>query len=454
MDKDIVVADKISQKANEYYNQCSKIYTKYLSDNDSNNEIPLPDPMDDNFSVPAELLFIELCKKYKSWIGHRPEFDNLLIGQLYEGKDWKIEDFKFTSSNVKSKKYVVYLELFYIHPSPRSRLFNKSIKIDGVVIENCSKKIYKSVYNKHVLCESVKRTEGQVLYDSGWNIVSGTKRRYLSINKDNEKNIHPIKVTVYSPYGEFGALSQAIDKVNILIQCLNVTQNINRRELEIIGYDHDNIEKQIIVTETGRSLIEGSERFNTYYNPSRMTKMPTREYDNSKKKRCLFDKILQPATDDQCFLKDRIRFVLQDLYTAYNSDNAGSRMLNYWRCLEHTTRKNGETRKEKEIINIFKKRYSNRTWEEMGDLVVRARNQFVHIGICAGEQEYGSNYLKWTQQYAEQSLTFLLYLYKNRDVWENENDLNMFFDIFQRSTKELMLSESILNLKKIITNSR
>jgi len=185
-----------------------------------------------------------------------------------------------------------------------------------------------------------------------------------------------------------------------------------------------------------------------------MVKAPTREYNNSKDKKLLLDKILQVATDGQRYLKERIRFVLQDLYTAYNSDNAGSRMLSFWRCLEHTTRKNGETRKEKEIINIFKKRYSNRTWEEMGDLVVRARNQFVHVGVYAGEQEYGSNYLKWMQQYAEQSLTFLLYLYKNRDVWKNNEDLNMFFDIFQRSTKELTLSKKVLNLKKIMTNDK
>lgn len=448
------MSDKINQKANKYYNQCSSIYATYISDYDPNNEMPLPDPMDDNFSIPAELLFIVLCKKYKGWINHRSEFDSLLIRQLYENKEWNIEDFKFTPRNVKGKKYFVYLELFYIHPSPRSRLFSNPIKIDDVIIENCTKKTYKSVYDKHILCESVKREESQGLYNSGGNIVSGAKHRYLSVGKSKEKNVHPIKITVYSPYGALDALNQAIDKVNLLIQCLNVAQNINRRELEIIGYDHNNLEKQIVVAETGRSLIEGVERFNIYYDPSRMTKIPTREYNNSKNKKILLDEILQAATDNRCFLKDRIRFVLQDLYTAYNSDNAGSRMLNFWRCLEHTTRKNGETRKEKEIINIFKKRYSNRTWEEMGDLVVRARNQFVHVGVYAGEQEYGSNYLKWMQQYAEQSLTFLLYLYKNRDIWKNEEDLNMFFDIFQRSIKELTLSENILNLKKRMTNDK
>ena len=441
------MSDKTNQKANEYYNQCNKIYTKYVSDHNSNNEIPLPDPMDDNFSVPAELLFIELCKKDKSWIDHRPEFDNLLIRQLYENKEWSIGDFKFTPKIIRGKKYVVYLELFYIHPSPRSRLFSKPIKIDGVIIENCTKKTYKNIYNRFILCESINMSENKESYDSRGDIVSGVKRRYLSIDKENEKNIHPIKATVYSKDEELSALNLAIDKVNLLVQCLNVAQNINRRELEIIGYDHDNLKKQIVVAETGRSLIEGDERFNEYYTPSRITKMPTREYINSKSKKLLFNEILQVATDDQCYLKDRIRLVLQDLYTAYNSDNAGSRMLSYWRCLEHTTRKNGETRKEKEIINIFKKCYSDRTWEEMGDLVVRARNQFVHIGVYVGEQEYGSSYLKWTQLYAEQSLTFLLYLYKNRDVWKNEEDLNMFFDIFQRSTKELTLSEKILNLK-------
>ena len=449
------MTDKINQKeANEYYNQCSSIYAKYVSDHDSNNEIPLPDPMDDYFSVPAELLFIELCKKDKDWAKHRPEFDKLLIGQLYKNKEWNIEDFKFTPRNVKGKKYFVYLELFYIYPSSRSRLFSNSIKIDGVIIESCTKYTYKNIYNRFISCESMNRSESQESHNLRENIVSGVKHRYLSIDKDNEKNVHPIKVTVYSEDNELGALNLALDKVKLLVQCLNAAQNTAIRELNIFGYDPDSLKKQIVVAETGRSFIEGGERFNEYYIPSLMVKAPIREYDNSKKKKCLFNKILQAATDNRCFLKDRIRFVLQDLYTAYNSDNAGSRMLSYWRCLEHTTRKNGETRKEKEIINIFKKRYSNRTWEEMGDLVVRARNQFVHVGVYVGEQEYGSNYLKWMQQYAEQSLTFLLYLYKNRDVWKNNEDLNMFFDIFQRSTKELKLSKKVLNLKKRITNDR
>lgn len=377
-----------------------------------------------------------------------------MIGQLYENKEWNIEDFKFTSRNVKGKKYVVYLELFYIHPSPRSRLFSNPINIDGIIIESCTKYTYKNIYNRFISCEFMNRSESQELYDLKENIVSGVKRRYLSVDKDNEKNVHPIKVTVYSEDKELSALNLAIDKVNLLVQCLNAAQNIAIRELKIFGYDPDSLKKQIVVAETGRSFIEGGERFNEYYTPSPIVKAPTREYNNSKNKKLLLDEILQAVTDGQCYLKDRIRFVLQDLYAAYNSENAGSRMLSYWRCLEHTTRKNGETRKEKETINIFKKRYSNRTWEEMGDLVVRARNQFVHVGVYVGEQEYGSNYLKWIQQYAEQSLTFLLYLYKNRDVWKNEEDLNMFFDIFQRSPEELTLSGKVLKLKKIMANNR
>lgn len=449
------MTDKINQKeANEYYNQCSNIYAKYVSDHGSNNEIPPPDPMDDYFSVPAELLFIELCKNDKGWANHRPEFDKLLIGQLYKNKEWSIEDFKFTPRNVKGQKYIVYLELFYILPSPKFRLFSDPINIDGVIIESCTKYTYKNIYNRFISCESMNKSESQELYDLKENIVSGVKRRYLIVDKENEKNVHPIKVTVHSEDNELSALNLAVDKVNLLVQCLNVAQNIAIRELKIFGYDPDGLEKQIVVAETGRSFIEGGERFNEYYTPSLMVKAPTREYNNFKDKKLLLGEILQAVTDGQRCLKDRIRFVLQDLYTAYNSDNAGSRMLSYWRCLEHTTRKNGETRKEKEIIKIFKKLYSNRTWEEMGDLVVHARNQFVHVGVYVGEQEYGSNYLKWIQQYAEQSLTFLLYLYKNRDVWKNEEDLNMFFDIFQRSSKDLILSGKVLNLKKIMTNDR
>ena len=358
------MTDKINQKeANEYYNQCSNIYAKYVSDHGSNNEIPLPDPMDDYFSVPAELLFIELCKNDKGWANQRPEFDKLLIGQLYKNKEWSIEDFKFTPRNVKGQKYIVYLELFYILPSPKSRLFSDPINIDGVIIESCTKYTYKNIYNRFISCESMNKSESQELYDLKENIVSGVKRRYLIVDKENEKNVHPIKVTVHSEDNELSALSLAVDKVNLLVQCLNVAQNIAIRELKIFGYDPDGLEKQIVVAETGRSFIEGGERFNEYYTPSLMVKAPTREYNNFKDKKLLLGEILQAVTDGQRCLKDRIRFVLQDLYTAYNSDNAGSRMLSYWRCLEHTTRKNGETRKEKEIIKIFKKCYSNRTWE-------------------------------------------------------------------------------------------
>lgn len=449
------MSGKINEIANEYYNQCSNAYAKYrLDHNVPDNTIPLPAPMDDNFSIPAELLFIELCKEDKDWANHRSEFDKLLIGQLYKNKEWNIEDFKFTPRKVKGKKYFVYLELFYIHPSSRLRLFSNPIKIDGVIIESCTKCIYKKIYNRFISCESMNRSESQESHNLRENIVSGVKHRYLSVDKDDEKNVHPIKVTVYSKDDELSALNLAVNKVTLLVQCLNAAQNTAIRELKIFGYDPDSLKKQIVVAETGRSFIEGGERFNEYYTPSSTIKAPTRKYNNSKNKKLLLDEILQVATDGQRYLKERIRFVLQDLYTAYNSDNAGSRMLSYWRCLEHTTRKNGETRKEKEIINIFKKLYSNRTWEEMGDLVVRARNQFVHVGVYAGEQEHGSNYLKWMQQYAEQSLTFLLYLYKNRDVWKNEEDLNMFFDIFQRSIKELTLSENILNLKKRMTSDR
>ena len=84
----------------------------------------------------------------------------------------------------------------------------------------------------------------------------------------------------------------------------------------------------------------------------------------------------------------------------------------------------------------------------MGDLAARARNQFVHIGVCVGKQEHGNNYIKWMQQYAEQSLLILLYLYKNRKTWRNEGALNIFFDNYQRSEIELMLIKSTFDMKK------
>ena len=55
------MSEKINERANEYYNQCSNAYAEYKPDhNVPDNTMPLPDPMDDNYSVPAELLLIGL----------------------------------------------------------------------------------------------------------------------------------------------------------------------------------------------------------------------------------------------------------------------------------------------------------------------------------------------------------------------------------------------------------
>ena len=84
----------------------------------------------------------------------------------------------------------------------------------------------------------------------------------------------------------------------------------------------------------------------------------------------------------------------------------------------------------------------------MGDLVLNARNKYVHSGLYSGKEEYIDQYVNWAQKYAEQALYLLLRLYYNRKYWESEEDLDIFFDNYVKDSKFFKIINIMQNARK------
>ena len=84
----------------------------------------------------------------------------------------------------------------------------------------------------------------------------------------------------------------------------------------------------------------------------------------------------------------------------------------------------------------------------MGQLVLSARNRYVHSGLHSGGEEYIDQYVNWAQRYAEQALYLLLWLYDKRKYWGSEEELDAFFDICVESQEFLQVASRIHSIRK------
>lgn len=81
--------------------------------------------------------------------------------------------------------------------------------------------------------------------------------------------------------------------------------------------------------------------------------------------------------------------------SALDAEDVNLGLLGFWRCLEITTRKaNGQTRREAEVLDIFKNYIpGERYWEQQGFLIKETRNIYVHQGVSStrGAPDYYLN---------------------------------------------------------------
>lgn len=441
------MADKLRQMES-FYDQCLKAYEECRKGTGLlMNNMSSPSIFYDEYNIPSELLFNALCKKDPVWVKERYVFEWRLLEWVFNRKKWDIESFsEKRKSSLPIKKYSVYLELFYQCDNPKCRPFTRQLKIDNVCIEWCNKRDYQANYKNYVAEEQKRRrTENSYHISTIPDLVSD--RRFPKISKQMEKYIHPIRAMVYSTNG-FSAAVTALEKVDLLLNSLNVSQGIQKYSTRLFGGSSETLGSKTIFVTTGHYLVVGENEIDVYYTDDQILKLPHNKYNPIAWKRDLFRKIITCISDD-CFMRDRIRNVVNDLSLAYSSTNAGIKILSYWRCLEHATRDPSRNRKELEIIEIFKRRHSSKHWKQMGDLVLESRNKYVHSGIYSGKEKFADNYINWAQKYAEQSLYLMIFLYKNRKIWKNEEELGAFFDNYAKSDKYIQAVGNISKIRRV-----
>lgn len=423
-----------STKVEQLYSQCRKAYEKCRKGTGSTlNGMPDPGMFNDEYNVPAELLFEELLKSDERWAKERHGFSWRLLEWAYEEKPWDLESFsEMRKKPLPQNEYMIYLELFYRCENAKRRPFVKPIIIDETKIEWCSKREYSDKHSEYISAEQKKRKNDTSIYLTEV-LDHKNARRFPKIQPSAEKYIHPIKITVKST-NNYSATLLALEKLELLLNCLNVAQGIQKLSMRLFGGSDNKLGSKTVFITTGHYLVYGDGELETYNSDDCITNIPKNKYEPSKYKNQLFRKILKGATDNN-ILHSRIECVLRDLSLAYDSTNAGIKTLSYWRCLEHATRSNNKNRTEKEIIGIFKYQFKNEYWKQMGDLILGARNKYVHSGLYSGKEEYVDQYINWAQKYAEQALYLLLRLYSNRKYWETEDDLDIFFDNYTKDPR-------------------
>lgn len=432
------------------YNQCLEAYEKYRNNNPIviNDGYIMPSPLDDKYNVPAEFLFNELSENNKKQLIDRQEFDIRLIKWLSKRKKWDSVEFLKKEDNVGKnsfKKYETYLEIFYRCKSYRLRPFNGVIKIDNASISWCSKKEFFNICSEYIHSEKIKNNKTVRTGDNhiDKNMAISLWRNFPKIEKELEKNIHTIKITVWAKNSE-SAIGIALEKLDILIECLNISQNIQKYSAYMIGLENDIVKSRRVFSVTGRFIVVSGQEYEVYHSSKEIKDLPSTNYSDRKSRKNIFERIIHGVTEDSC-LQDRLRNVVRDLDIAYCSDDIGVKYLGFWRCLEHATRYPEQNRKEKDIIEIFKYQYKDEFWKQMGDLILAARNKYVHVGTHVMNNNSIDKYAMWFQKYAEESLIILLGLHQTIKYWNNEEKLKAYFDNCIKSNEYL---EAVSNIYK------
>ena len=88
------MAANSTTKAERLYNQCRKAYEKCRKRTGSTrNGMPDPGMFNDEYNIPAELLFEELRKSNNKWDKERHVFSWRLLEWIYEKRQWNLNLF-------------------------------------------------------------------------------------------------------------------------------------------------------------------------------------------------------------------------------------------------------------------------------------------------------------------------------------------------------------------------
>ncbi len=439
------------ERLRQLYQQCQEAYSDYvnipnhaksiLQKGDEN--IDVPSNFYDAYNVPAELLFRELYGG-KGTEGNRFSFDDKLLLMMHKKQTFDIKALKQSSKQANQrlrKRYMVYFEAYYHQSRSSLPLFHRQLSIDGVTFEWCSKKLF----SQQVRLMESHEDASVGLYEQR------CKQRFSISNKDsiNQFNLHPIQATVMA-FNELEAANVVSSRFDDFATCVNVIQTFGSQSYTMFSTGPKTKHKTVLVSIDVLLVKDPKGEVEILWDASKdvLPKDSITLTDNaSKMKR--FKKLLRAFVSDSASAV-RLKRVTRELAQALGTDNPNLRQLSYWRCLELATAKSThESRKEAEVISIFQNYYpESKHWKQMGELVKKLRNTYVHEGLSGNKEELNEYHLNWSQKYAECAFRVVLYIYDHRKIWKTDDDIDTFFDCYTQSDASLTLAGKFLRARR------
>lgn len=433
--------------AKQLFKQCKDTHSKCSSKYDirycfSGLEMMGPSEFDDEFNVPAILLFQELCSSNAKIGGHYDNFRLNLLKAIHNDEVFDVEQLTQLPPPKQCKKYKVLFEVFFQKENNKVSLpFKRQILVRGLKYKWCSQRTIKSMFNLHQARQ--ENIFGMPLFT----LEQQRSLYFPKLNNNGMTCIHPV-ITTVDAENAYAALDMALSNFEIVKDAINIVQAIGMQKVTYSGKRP----ASITAVTTGIFLAYNSLDINDliFYSPkTNIYELPRQKlsFTNNQSRMDLFHEIIK-ALCDNVPVSRRIKSVVGELSLAYATDIPGLRQLSCWRCLELATAKSGNNRKEKEIIQIFQNYYPNKFWKQMGSLVMKVRNTYVHQGKLIDSGGFSRDYyLNWSQQYAEKSLLILLYLYNNRSTWKTEQQIDKFFDYYAESDDSLKVAQQLLSAR-------
>lgn len=447
----------MNERARQLYLQCCTAYQEYLKIpniprtilGDGKNGIIIPSYFYDNYNVPAELLYEELLGYANVSEGERISFDHKLLRLVNDNKGY--DEARLISKSprqISTRKFNIYFEVYFNKTQSAPELFKKQLTIHGIKFSWCNTLTFSHVVSCFESGTNLASSRPNVLNGDGFPGLYKIRRNERFPKLTNDLYLHAIKASVTAA-NEIDAVNLVAAAFDGFMDCVNVTQSLGAQDFNLTGGP---IKSKSVIVSVGVFLAKSDVgKIDILWEDTARHVLPKQslELTANQSKMKFLNNLLRAFCDDSSPAAKRIRQVTSEIAQAIDTDNSNLRQLGFWRCLEIAARNMNENRKDKDIIKIFQNYYpQTKHWHQQGEIIHRTRNNYVHQGVSSESGNPNDFRLNWSQKYAEAALKILVYLYNHKSVWKTDTDIDIFFDNYSRSNRELEFANKFLNARR------
>ena len=419
----------------QYFQQAKQGYDPKDGDNVFNEK----------FTVPSELLFVEVCKitgierSYKHLPCFRLIFNERLIESIKENKVFNKNRLGSEVKTMVEQRLALYWVYFavIIKKNPHTPLpFGKTVKLDGITFQHIQRVQFGRVHRKKCL-------------KSYYQKIDENLRKGKSLNSVR-RDLHYFKVKVKANDMR-SAADIATGAFNVLCVCATVAQNSKLYSYGVFGLS---VSPSSLLTPPSVMLVSSDKHRDCElaWIPDTLIEANEKLVFTTKKTRMKHFLLYKRVCNDGTPIGKRLRWFLFEYANALRAKEPHIRQLGFWRCLELATRKQRKSRPHEEIIQIISNHYVDplKFWRQQGDIIKDVRNDFVHEGVVLNEDVQGATNVhpNWTKEYADVALDLLKYMRARHIGKKSAEEIDYYFDLYPKPIEMLRLANDLIRGRK------